>query len=147
MILKLAIALALMVLALAVAPAAYGLERVKLRTLGGVVIFNVPAENSCYDPGESFVAKATFRRDRTAVGRTARPLKVQFLREARLQRTDRSRPFSYAFQVPADTEIGRLEYTLRMQVRTRPGGRSTARAWVQLDRHVLVQPKTWASCA
>ena len=144
--LKLAIAPALVVLALVVAPAAHALERVKLRTLGGVVTFKVPAENSCYDPGERFVAKATFRRDRTAVGGTARPLKVQFLREKRLQRTDRRRPFSYSFQVPADAEIGRLEYTLRMQVRTRPGG-STARAWVQLDRHVLVQPKTWASCA
>jgi len=146
MMLKLAIAPALVVLALVVAPAAHALERVKLRTLGGVVTFKVPAENSCYDPGERFVAKATFRRDRTAVGGTARPLKVQFLREKRLQRTDRRRPFSYSFQVPADAEIGRLEYTLRMQVRTRPGG-STARAWVQLDRHVLVQPKTWASCA
>lgn len=144
--LKLAIAPALVVLALVVAPAAHALERVKLRTLGGVVTFKVPAENSCYDPGERFVAKATFRRDRTAVGGTARPLKVQFLREKRLQRTDRRRPFSYSFQVPGDAEIGRLEYTLRMQVRTRPGG-STARAWVQLDRHVLVQPKTWASCA
>jgi hypothetical protein len=146
MMLKLAVAPALVVLALAIAPAAQALERVKLRTLGGVVTFKVPAENSCHDPGERFVAKATFQRDRTAVGGTARPLKVQFLREKRLQRTDRRRPFSYSFQVPADAEIGRLEYTLRMQVRTRPGG-STARAWVQLDRHVLVQPKTWASCA
>ena len=144
--LKLAIAPALVALALVAPPAASALESVKLRTLGGVVTFKVPAENSCYDPGEQFVAKATFRRDRTAVGRTARPLKVQFLREKRLQRTDRRRPFSYALQVPLDAEIGRLEYTLRMQVRTRPGG-STARAWVQLDRHVLVQPKTWASCA
>jgi hypothetical protein len=146
MISKLAIAPALVVLALAVAPAAHALESVKLKTLGGVVTFNVPPENSCYEPGERFVAKATFQRDRSAVGRTARPLKVQFLREERLQRTDRRRPFSYAFQVPSDAEIGRLEYTLRMQVRTHPGG-STARAWVQLDRHVLVQPKTWASCA
>jgi hypothetical protein len=146
MMLKLAVAPALVVFALAVAPAAHALERVELRTLGGVVTFKVPAENSCYEPGERFVAKATFRRDRTAVGRTARPLKVQFLREKRLQRTDRSRPFSYSLQVPTDAAIGRLEYTLRMQVRTRPGG-STARAWVQLDRHVLVQPKTWASCA
>lgn len=144
--LKLAIAPTLVALALVAPPAANALEGVKLRTLGGVVTFKVPAENGCYDPGERFVAKATFRRDRTAVGRTARPLKVQFLREKRLQRTDRRRPFSYALQVPLDAEIGRLEYTLRMQVRTRPGG-STARTWVQLDRHVLVQPKTWASCA
>lgn len=143
---KLAIAPTLVALALVAPPAASALESVKLRTLGGVVTFKVPAENSCYDPGEQFVAKATFRRARTAVGRTARPLKVQFLRETRLQRTDRRRPFSYALQVPLDAEIGRLEYTLRMQVRTRPGG-GTARAWVQLDRHVLVQPKTWASCA
>jgi len=144
--LKLAVAPALVVLALVVAPAANALENVKLKTLGGVVTFKVPAENSCYDPGERFVAKATFRRNGTAVGRTARPLKVQFLRERRLQRTDRRPPFSYALQVPLDAEIGRVEYSLRMQVRTRPGG-ATARAWVQLDRHVLVQPKTWASCA
>jgi hypothetical protein len=144
--LKLVVAPTLVALALVAAPAASALEGVKLRTLGGVVTFKVPAENSCYDPGEQFVAKATFRRGSTAVGRTARPLKVQFLREKRLQRTDRRRPFSYALQVPPGAEIGRLEYTVRMQVRTRPGG-STARAWVQLDRHVLVQPKTWASCA
>lgn len=144
--LKLVIAPTLVGLALVAPPVANALEGVKVRTLGGVVTFKVPAENSCYDPGERFVAKATFRRDRTAVGRTARPLKVQFLREKRLQRTDRRAPFSYALQVPPDAAIGRLAYTLRMQVRTRPGG-STARAWVQLDRHVLVQPKTWASCA
>jgi hypothetical protein len=142
---KLTIVPALAVLALAVAPAASALERVKMSTLGGEATFHVPAEDSCYDPGERFVAKATFRRAGTAVGRTARPLKVQFLREKRLQRTDRRRPFSYSFGVPADAEIGRLEYTLRMQVRTRPGG-GTSRAWVQLDRHVLIQPKTWASC-
>jgi hypothetical protein len=146
MISKLTVAPAVVVLALVVAPAANALEQVKLKTLGGVVTFKVPAENSCHDPGDQFVAKATFRRDRTAVGRTASPLKVQFLREKRLQRTDRRPPFSYAFQVPPDATIGRLEYSLRMQVRTRPGG-STARAWVQLDRHVLVQPKSWASCA
>lgn len=143
---KLTVAPALMVLALVVAPAANALEQVKLRTLGGVVTFKVPAENSCYDPGDRFVAKATFRRNRTAVGRTARPLKVQFLREGRLQRTDRRRPFSYSLQVPLDATLGQLEYSLRMQVRTRPGG-STARAWIHLDRHVLVQPKSWASCA
>jgi hypothetical protein len=77
MMLKLAIAPALMVLVLAVAPVAQALDRVKLKTLGGVVTFVVPAENSCHDPGEQFVAKATFQRNRTAVGRTARPLKVQ----------------------------------------------------------------------
>ncbi len=142
---KLMIVPVLATLALAVAPAALALERVKLETLGGVVSFHVPTENSCFDPGEQFTAKATFRRDRTDVGRTAGALKVQFLREGKQLRTDRQRPFSYAFSVPADAEIGRLEYTLRMQVRTRPGG-GTSRAWVQLDRHVLIQPKTWASC-
>lgn len=142
---KLMIASAFAVLALAVAPAAQALERVKLRTLGGVVSFHVPAENRCYDPGDRFLTKATFRRNGSAVGRAARPLKVQFLREGRRQRTDRRRPFSYSVRVPVDAEIGRLEYTLRMQIRTRPGG-ATARAWVQLDRHVLIQPKTWASC-
>lgn len=139
------IALAFAALALAVAPVAHALERVRLKTLGGVVSFHVPAEDSCYDPGERFLARATFKRNDSAVGRSARPLKVQFLREGSLQRSDRRRPFAYAFRVPADAEIGRLEYTLRMQVRTRPGG-GTTRTWVELDRHVLIQPKTWASC-
>ncbi|NLT06536.1 MAG: hypothetical protein GXY03_09505 [Solirubrobacterales bacterium] len=144
--LTLTIALALTTLGLAIAPAAQALERVKMRTLGGFVTFHVPAENTCFDPGERFRTKATFRRDRTAVGRTARPLKVQFLREGRRQRTDRRAPFAYAIGVPDDAGLGRLEYSLRMQVRTRPGG-GTSRTWVQLDRHVLIQPKTWASCA
>jgi hypothetical protein len=146
MMTKLKLTLATLALTFAVAPAAHALERVKLKTLGGVVTFHVPAESSCHDPDERFTTKATFKRANTTVGRTASPLQVQFLREGVRQHTDRRRPFSYAFHVPADAQIGRLEYSLRMQVRTRTRG-GTSRAWVQLDRHVLVQPKTWASCA
>lgn len=142
---KLTIALALAALALAIAPAAQAIERVNFRTLGGVVSFHVPSESSCYDPGDRFPAWATFRRNRGPVGRSARPLRAQFLREGRVRRNDRRRPFAYALRVPFDARIGRLEYTVRLQVRTRQR-RTTVRTWVTLDRHVLVQPKSWASC-